>query len=110
MFPFILLEQESIRADAARVPVLHVVPHRLSEVGDGAVPAHANVGIAAGVPALLAPECGDGLGLLAALALALCGGKMIENLQFVLDYKVTNQVLNQSSVTIHLVRKFLTNL
>ena len=71
MFHFILLEQESVRADAARVAVLHVVPHCLSDICDGAVPAHANVGIAAGVPALLAAECGDGLGLLAALALAL---------------------------------------
>ena len=110
MFPFILLEQESIRADAARVTVLDIIPHCMCEICNCAISAHANVWIAAGVPALLAAECGDGLGLLAALALALCGGKMIENLQFVLDYKVTNQVLNQSSVTIHLVRKFLTDL
>ena len=67
----ILLEQESIRADAARVTVLDIIPHCMCEICNCAISAHANVWIAAGVPALLAAECGDGLGLLAALALAL---------------------------------------
>ena len=55
------------------------MPHRLRQIDNCAVFAHAYVRVAAGVPALFTAKCGDGLGPFAAFAFALKGkGKYVK--------------------------------